>query len=164
MSNIIDGLIKGVSGFLPQDDPDVKILTAQAELREFSEKEEKIFARLGRAVYDTDGGESHPEIKTELEVLFNNRYAAEERLQAARDEKYCAKKRKPKNAPAAKLKRQHTAVPIAEATIRREQTSARDAAHASLLRHKLPPPNASVPIAEQKWLPVTAFAAAAARR
>ena len=87
MSNIIDGLIKGVSGFLPQDDPDVKILTAQAELREFSEKEEKIFARLGRAVYDTDGGESHPEIKTELEVLFNNRYAAEERLQAARDEK-----------------------------------------------------------------------------
>ena len=58
MSNIIDGLIKGVSGFLPQDDPDVYILTAQAELREFSEKEEKIFARLGRAVYDTDGGET----------------------------------------------------------------------------------------------------------
>ena len=92
MSNIIDGLIKGVSGFLPQDDPDVKILTAQAELREFSEKEEKIFARLGRAVYDTDGGESHPEIKTELEVLFNNRYAAEERLQAARDEKILREK------------------------------------------------------------------------
>lgn len=92
MSNIIDGLIKGVSGFLPQDDPDVKILTAQTELRELSEKEEKIFARLGRAVYDTDGGESHPEIITELEVLFNNRYAAEERLQAARDEKILREK------------------------------------------------------------------------
>lgn len=87
MSTIIDGLIKGVSGFLPQDDPDVKILTAQTELRELSEKEEKIFARLGRAVYDTNGGESHPEIKAELEVLLNNRHEAEQRLQAARDEK-----------------------------------------------------------------------------
>lgn len=87
MSTIIDGLIKGVSGFLPQDDPDVKILNAQTELRELSKKEEKIFARLGRAVYDTDGGENYPEIKSELEVLFNNRYAAEEHLQAAHDEK-----------------------------------------------------------------------------
>ncbi len=87
MSNIIDGLVKGLSGFMPQDDPDVKIFNAQTELKELSEKEEKIFARLGRAVYDTDGGESHPEIKTELEVLLGSRHAAEERLQAARDEK-----------------------------------------------------------------------------
>lgn len=30
MANLIDGLVKGLSGFLPQDDPDVKILNAQA--------------------------------------------------------------------------------------------------------------------------------------
>lgn len=87
MSNIIDGLIKGVSGFLPQDDPDVKILTAQTELRDLSEKEEKIFARLGRIVYDIDAGESHPEIRAELKMLINSRHEVEERLQAAREEK-----------------------------------------------------------------------------
>ena len=163
MSNIIDGLIKGVSGFLPQDDPDVKILTAQAELREFSEKEEKIFARLGRAVYDTDGGESHPEIKTELEVLFNNRYAAEERLQAARDEKILREKAEAEERARREAEEAAHSCPNC-GSYNSPGTSARDAAHASLLRHKLPPPNASVPIAEQKWLPVTAFAAAAARR
>ncbi len=92
MGNILDGLVKGISGFLPQDDPDVKILNTQTELRELSQKEEKIFARLGRAVYNTDGGESYPEIKMELEVLFNNRHAVEERLQAARDEKILREK------------------------------------------------------------------------
>lgn len=92
MGNILDGLVKGISGFLPQDDPDVKILNTQTELRELSQKEEKIFARLGRAVYNTDGGESYPEIKMELEILFNNRHAVEERLQAARDEKILREK------------------------------------------------------------------------
>ena len=28
MSNIIDGIVKGLSGFMPQDDPDVKIFNA----------------------------------------------------------------------------------------------------------------------------------------
>ena len=72
---------------MPQDDPDVKIFNAQSELKEFAGKEEKVYARLGRQVYETDGGESHLEIKAELDLLVANRRAAEERLQAARDEK-----------------------------------------------------------------------------
>ena len=154
MSNIIDGLVKGLSGFMPQDDPDVKIFNAQAELKELSEKEEKIFARLGRAVYDTDGGESHPEIKTELEVLLGSRHAAEERLQAARDEKVQREKAEAE---------EHTAAPTAGLTTPKEPTSARDAARASLRRHKHLPPSVSAPIAERKWLPATVFAAAAER-
>lgn len=85
--SIIDGLVKGLSGLMPQDDPDVKIFNAQSELKDFAEKEEKIYARLGRQVYETDGGESHPDIKAELDLLAANRQAAEGRLQAARDEK-----------------------------------------------------------------------------
>ena len=85
--SIIDGLVKGLSGFMPQDDPDVKIFNAQNELKEFAEKEEKVYARLGRQVYEADGGESHPEAKAELDLLVANRRAAEGRLQAARDEK-----------------------------------------------------------------------------
>ena len=44
MSNIIDGIVKGLSGFMPQDDPDVKIFNAQSELKELAGKEEKVYA------------------------------------------------------------------------------------------------------------------------
>lgn len=87
MGDILTGIVKGLSGFMPQDDPDVKIFNAQNELKEFSEKEEKIYARLGRQIYETDRGENYPEIKAELDLLVANRQAAESRLQAARDEK-----------------------------------------------------------------------------
>ena len=87
MSSIIDGIVKGVAGLMPQDDPDVKIFNAQSELKDFSKKEETIYARLGKQVYETDGGESYPEIKAELDLLAANRQAAEGRLKAAREEK-----------------------------------------------------------------------------
>ena len=149
MSNIIDGIVKGLSGFMPQDDPDVKIFNAQSELKELAGKEEKVYARLGRQVYETDGGKSYPEIKTELDQLAANRQAAEERLKAAREEKIANGPRR-KNVPVAKPKKSPTAARIAEPTTPKEPTSARIAVHASLHRHKLLPPNASVPIAEPK--------------
>lgn len=87
MGDILTGIVKGLSGFMPQDDPDVKIFNAQTEMKEFSEREEKVYARLGRQVYETDGGENYPEIRAELDLLVANKQAAESRLQAARDEK-----------------------------------------------------------------------------
>lgn len=87
MSSIIDGIVKGVAGLMPQDDPDMKIFNAQSELKDFSKKEETIYARLGKQVYETGGGESYPEIKAELDLLAANRQAAEGRLKAAREEK-----------------------------------------------------------------------------
>lgn len=87
MGDILTGIVKGLSGFMPQDDPDVKIFNAQTEMKEFSEREEKVYAHLGRQVYETDGGENYPEIRAELDLLAANKQAAESRLQAARDEK-----------------------------------------------------------------------------
>lgn len=83
MGDILTGIVKGLSGFMPQDDPDVKIFNAQTEMKEFSEREEKVYARLGRQVYETDGGENYPEIRAELDLLAANKQAAESRLQAA---------------------------------------------------------------------------------
>ena len=48
MGDILTGIVKGLSGFMLQDDPDVKIFNAQTEMKEFSEREGKIYARLGR--------------------------------------------------------------------------------------------------------------------
>lgn len=69
MGDILTGIVKGLSGFMLQDDPDVKIFNAQTEMKEFSEREGKIYARLGRQVYETDGGENYPEIRAELDLL-----------------------------------------------------------------------------------------------
>ena len=81
MGDILTGIVKGLSGFMLQDDPDVKIFNAQTEMKEFSEREGKIYARLGRQVYETDGGENYPEIRAELD-LSRRRKAALERAEA----------------------------------------------------------------------------------
>ena len=39
MGDILTGIVKGLSGFMLQDDPDVKIFNAQTEMKEFSERE-----------------------------------------------------------------------------------------------------------------------------
>ena len=87
MGNLLDGLVKGLSGFLPQDDPDVRILNAQTELKELGENEEKVYAHLGRQVFANGGGDSYPETKAELDLLAANRQSVERRLQEARGEK-----------------------------------------------------------------------------
>ena len=81
------GLVKGLSGFMPQDDPDVKIFNAQTEIKEINEKVEKVYARLGRELYQKDGGEGFPQIKAELDMLVANQAAAREKLQTAKAEK-----------------------------------------------------------------------------
>lgn len=87
MGDILTGLVKGLSGFMPQDDPDVKIFNAQTEVKELAEKVEKVYARLGKQVYESGGGEAYPEVKAELDLLTANREAADRRLQEAKEEK-----------------------------------------------------------------------------
>lgn len=87
MGDLLTGLVKGLSGFMPQDDPDVKIFNAQTEIKEINEKIEKVYARLGRELYQKDGGEGFPLIKAELDMLVANQAAAREKLQMAKDEK-----------------------------------------------------------------------------
>ncbi len=87
MGDILTGLVKGLSGFMPQDDPNVKIFNAQTEVKETVEKMEKVFARLGKQVYEAGGSEAYPEVTVELDRLAANRQAAERRLQEAKDEK-----------------------------------------------------------------------------
>lgn len=115
MGDILTGIVKGLSGFMLQDDPDVKIFNAQTEMKEFSEREGKIYARLGRQVYETDGGENYPEIRAELDLLAANKQAAESRLERAEAE----------NVPAGKPRSRSIAAPIAGPIIRREPTFAK---------------------------------------
>jgi len=87
MSDILTGIVKGLSGFMPQDDPDVKIFNAQTEAKELAAKMEKVYARLGKQVYEADGGETYPEVKAELDGLAASLKEAQNRLQTAKEEK-----------------------------------------------------------------------------
>lgn len=105
-----------MSGFMLQDDPDVKIFNAQTEMKEFSEREGKIYARLGRQVYETDGGENYPEIRAELDLLAANKQAAESRPRTCRGRGTC---------PPGSPRSRSIAAPIAGPIIRREPTFAK---------------------------------------
>jgi len=87
MSDILSGIVKGISGFLPQDDPDVKIFNAQNKLKDLSTKEEAAFARFGRMVFEKQGANDYPNIISELERLTSEKKAAEESLRLAKEEK-----------------------------------------------------------------------------
>jgi Putative virion core protein (lumpy skin disease virus) len=87
MSDLLSGIVKGISGFLPQDDPDIKIFNAQNKLKELSSKEDAVFARFGRRLFETQGTKGYPEINVELEQIKADRKTAEDNLQAAKNEK-----------------------------------------------------------------------------
>lgn len=50
------GLMKGLSSFMPQDDPNVKLLNAQTEISELEKKKQDIYAKVGKqALSDRPG-------------------------------------------------------------------------------------------------------------
>lgn len=52
--DLLGGLMKGLSGLMPQDDPDVKILQAQAKVNDLKKEENKLYAQLGRQVMEEE--------------------------------------------------------------------------------------------------------------
>lgn len=87
MGDLLRGIVKGLSDFIPQDIPDVKIFNAETKIKEEAEKEEQIYARLGRQVYESGGSDAYPDIKAELDLLVAKRLEAEHQLEEARNEK-----------------------------------------------------------------------------
>jgi DNA repair exonuclease SbcCD ATPase subunit len=90
---LFDGLVKGITDIIPdQGNPELKAYKAQNELKDLAEKENKIFARLGKQMYADNGAELYPDIKAELDVLAASRREVEERIKAAQDEAEAKKK------------------------------------------------------------------------
>lgn len=80
------GLMKGLSGFMPQDDPDVKILNAQTEINDLQEQETALYAELGKAVLARSAGQ-FPDHESRLKLIRDNRALAQEKLASAQGEK-----------------------------------------------------------------------------
>ena len=82
----LGGLMKGLSGFMPQDDPDVKLMTAQSELSALQQQETETYAQIGRQAL-TQGAGRFPELESKLRLIQENVSEAQKRLTCAQAEK-----------------------------------------------------------------------------
>lgn len=80
------GLMKGLSGFMPQDDPDVKVMTAQSEISDLKKQETELYAQIGRQVL-AKGDVQFPELESKLRLVHENMSVAQEKLKNAQTEK-----------------------------------------------------------------------------
>lgn len=82
----LGGLMKGLSGFMPQDDPDVKLMTAQSDLNDLQRQEIELYAMIGREAL-TKGSGQYPELESKLRLVQENLAEAQNRLKSAQTEK-----------------------------------------------------------------------------
>ena len=87
MAGLLDGLVKGLASFAPQDDPDVKLFNVQNELKELTEKENALYTALGKKLYEEGGKDAYPETAVQLEALAANRTEIQQRLEQVQAEK-----------------------------------------------------------------------------
>lgn len=82
----LSGLIKGLSGFMPQDDPDVKLMNAQSELSDLQKQETELYAQIGKQALD-EGIGRFPDLENKLKLVQANMLEAAEKLRSAQVEK-----------------------------------------------------------------------------
>ena len=51
----LGGLMKGLSGLMPQDDPNVKLMNAQGDLDGLKKQENELYVEIGKLAYQRDG-------------------------------------------------------------------------------------------------------------
>lgn len=84
----LGGLMKGLSGFMPQDDPNVKLMNAQSELGDLKKQEQELFAEIGRQAY-TATPSAYPQSE-KLKLIQLNIAEADRKLGAVNQEKQAA--------------------------------------------------------------------------
>jgi len=79
----LGGLMKGLSGFMPQDDPNVKVMNAQTDVNESKKRLTELYAQIGRQAAEQYGLASFGELADQINLAQGNLAAAENALQAA---------------------------------------------------------------------------------
>ena len=82
----LGGLMKGLSGFMPQDDPNVKIMNATTTLADLEKQMQSVYAQAGKKALESNPQGFEPE-RAELQGLqlqYNKAKTALEQAQAAK--------------------------------------------------------------------------------
>ena len=75
----LGGLMKGLSGFMPQDDPQVQLMNAQSQVNDLKEQETALYAEIGKLAYQQNPG-GFPAQATKLQLVQANLAEAEAAL------------------------------------------------------------------------------------
>lgn len=82
----LGGLVKGLSGFMPQDDPAVQMLNSQTQVNDLKKQEADIYAEIGKAAVEKQGLASFGELGERLRLVQTNLASAEGQLKTAQRE------------------------------------------------------------------------------
>lgn len=86
LGSSLGGLMKGLSGFMPQDDPAVKLMNAQTEVGDLKKQEEALYAEIGRQAVQAYGPDSFGDTANKLKLVQSNLHSAQAKLDATKSE------------------------------------------------------------------------------
>lgn len=82
----LGGIVKGLSNFMPQDDPAVKMLNAQTQVSDLKKQEAELFAAIGRKAVEMYGLDAFGEYADKLRLVQSNLSAATSELDSQKAE------------------------------------------------------------------------------
>ncbi|MEL7608072.1 MAG: zinc ribbon domain-containing protein [Bacillota bacterium] len=86
LGGVLGGLAKGFSGLMPQDDPEVRLMTLQGEISDLQNQENSIYAQIGKLALERGSGQ-FPELENKLRLVQENLADTQVKLKAAQQEK-----------------------------------------------------------------------------
>jgi len=79
----LGGLMKGLTNLMPQDDPNVKLMTTQSDVSDLAKQEEEIYGQIGRKAVELDGLDRFGELANKLRLVQSNLADARGKLEQA---------------------------------------------------------------------------------
>ena len=88
----LGGLVKGLSNFMPQDDPAVKMMNAHTQVSDLKKQEQDLYAEIGRQAIERYGLDSFGETADKLRLVQSNLASATRELDAQKAEQEAKEK------------------------------------------------------------------------
>lgn len=82
----LGGLMKGLSSFMPADDPNTQLIRLQSEVTTLKKQESEIYNEIGRKAVGEYGIESFPDVADRMKLIQSNLAVAEEKLAQVKGE------------------------------------------------------------------------------
>ncbi len=79
----LGGIVKGITNFMPADDPNTQLLKVQGEVSDLKKQETDLYTEIGRAAVEKYGLEEFGDIAAKMKLIQMNLAAAEEKLKEA---------------------------------------------------------------------------------
>ncbi len=93
-NDIFGGLLKGISSFMPQDDPNTKLFQLSNELNDLQQQETQAYAAIGKKVFNNVSSDPEfSDLVLELQSLQKRISQIQSQLKAAQDEKEALERR-----------------------------------------------------------------------